>query len=126
MITILIANDEKRIREVLSDVLKKEGYAVSADGWSKNGAIRIDTAYPDNGVSTLTDKVIELEKSLYNEKKGVLYKAVLEKVERPMIEYVLDQTDGNQLKASRILGINRNTMRSKIKKLEIDVSRWKR
>ena len=42
-----------------------------------------------------------------------------------MIEYVLAQTEGNQLKAARILGINRNTMRTKIRKLSIDTNRWK-
>lgn len=73
----------------------------------------------------IAESVIELEKSLYDEKHGVLYRAVLDAIEKPLIEYVLERTDGNQLKASRILGINRNTMRAKIKKLGIDVKRWK-
>ncbi|MDD4954243.1 MAG: helix-turn-helix domain-containing protein [Candidatus Omnitrophica bacterium] len=59
------------------------------------------------------------------ENQGSLYKSVLEKVERPLLEHILQRTAGNQLKAARILGINRNTMRSKIKKLGIDVARWK-
>ncbi|MDD5348254.1 MAG: helix-turn-helix domain-containing protein [Candidatus Omnitrophica bacterium] len=42
-----------------------------------------------------------------------------------MIEYVLQQTEGNQLKAARILGLNRNTIRAKIKKLGIDATVWK-
>jgi len=56
---------------------------------------------------------------------GGLYKAIVEKVERPMIEQVLELTEGNQLKAARMLGINRNTIRSKIKKLGINVNKWK-
>ena len=43
-----------------------------------------------------------------------------------MIEYALERADVNQLKAARILGINRNTIRSKIKKLAINLERWKR
>lgn len=76
-------------------------------------------------VDSLRDKVVQFEDSLFTEKNGTLYKAVLEKIEKPLIEHILEKTGGNQLKASRILGINRNTMRAKIKKLAIDVSRWK-
>lgn len=110
MITILIAKDEKNIKEVLEELLRREGYRVS-DG--KDGA-------------SLKDVVIKLENSLHNEKKGVLYKTILDEVEKPLIECVLEKSDGNQLKAAKILGINRNTMRAKIKKLAIDISRWKR
>ena len=74
---------------------------------------------------SLRDKVIELENSLFNEKKGVLYKVILEEIEKPLIENMLERTEGNQLKAARILGINRNTMRAKIKKLTIDMDKWK-
>jgi Factor for inversion stimulation Fis, transcriptional activator len=56
---------------------------------------------------------------------GELYKMIIQSIEKPLIESVLARTEGNQLKAARILGINRNTMRSKIKKLCIDAKRWK-
>ncbi|MFH1406737.1 MAG: helix-turn-helix domain-containing protein [Candidatus Omnitrophota bacterium] len=69
--------------------------------------------------------MINLEEYLSNEKEGVLYKYVLETIERPLIEKTLERTRGNQLKAARILGINRNTMRAKIRKLGIEVERWK-
>lgn len=73
----------------------------------------------------LKENILKLEDSLYPEKKGILYKAMLVEIEKPMIEYVLEKTGGNQLKAARILGINRNTIRTKIKKLDIDMARWK-
>ncbi len=74
---------------------------------------------------SLKSKIIELEDHLYNEKKGVLYKSILEVIEKPLIEHVLERTAGNQLKAARILGLNRNTIRTKIQKLGIKVSKWK-
>lgn len=76
-------------------------------------------------LDSLKEKVLQLGNSLYREKKGVLYKSILEAVEKPLIEDVLEHTDGNQLRAARILGLNRNTIRAKIKKLSIDVTKWK-
>jgi two-component system nitrogen regulation response regulator GlnG len=48
-----------------------------------------------------------------------LYDEVIARVERPLIELVLEQTEGNQLHAARILGLNRNTLRKKIVGLRI-------
>jgi len=39
---------------------------------------------------------------------------VLTQVERPMLEVVMRQANGNQTVAARILGINRNTLRRKL------------
>ena len=52
-----------------------------------------------------------------------LYEMVLHQIERPLINIVLQKTRGNQIKTAEILGINRNTLRKKIKILEIDVKR---
>lgn len=59
-------------------------------------------------------------------KKGFLYRTVVEAAEKPLLENILEKTGGNQLKAARILGINRNTIRAKIKKLAIDIEKLKR
>jgi DNA-binding NtrC family response regulator len=50
-----------------------------------------------------------------------LYGTVLSEVESSLISIVLKETDGNQLKAAKTLGINRNTLRTKIKEYEIRV-----
>ncbi|MDX2480509.1 MAG: sigma-54 dependent transcriptional regulator [Desulfuromusa sp.] len=52
-----------------------------------------------------------------------LYEMVLHQIERPLINIVLQKTRGNQIRTAEILGINRNTLRKKIKTLEIDVKR---
>ena len=46
---------------------------------------------------------------------------MMERVERPLLEAVLQHTGGNQLRAASLLGINRNTLRKKIVELAIDV-----
>ena len=58
-------------------------------------------------------------------KKTGVYHSVIEATERPLIESTLERTLGNQIKAAELLGINRNTLRSKIRKLGIEVDRWK-
>jgi two-component system nitrogen regulation response regulator GlnG len=52
-----------------------------------------------------------------------LYDRVLREVERPLIMLTLGATRGNQLKAAQLLGLNRNTLRKKIRALDIDVAR---
>ena len=52
-----------------------------------------------------------------------LHAAVVAAVERPLIELILEQTGGNQLRAADLLGINRNTLRKKITSLDIAVPR---
>jgi two-component system nitrogen regulation response regulator GlnG len=52
-----------------------------------------------------------------------LYDRVLREVERPLISISLEATKGNQLRAARLLGLNRNTLRKKIRELDIDVVR---
>lgn len=50
-----------------------------------------------------------------------LYGTVLSEVESSLISIVLKETNGNQLKAAKTLGINRNTLRTKIKEYEIRI-----
>lgn len=52
-----------------------------------------------------------------------LYDRVLREIERPLVSLTLNATAGNQLKAARVLGLNRNTLRKKIKDLDINVIR---
>lgn len=50
-----------------------------------------------------------------------LYETVIPEVEKALILMVMKETKGNQTKAAKLLGINRNTLRDKIKKLKIRV-----
>ncbi len=52
-----------------------------------------------------------------------LYNRVLREIERPLIELSLAATRGNQIRAAKLLGLNRNTLRKKIRELDIQVVR---
>lgn len=70
----------------------------------------------ENELSTCVRKTIERYfKDLDGEKPSAVHDMVIQSVERPLIEIVLQRTKGNQTHAAQILGVNRNTLRSKMK-----------
>ncbi|MFO0997222.1 MAG: nitrogen regulation protein NR(I) [Alphaproteobacteria bacterium] len=52
-----------------------------------------------------------------------LYHRILREIERPLLTLSLAATRGNQIRAASLLGLNRNTLRKKLKELDITVSR---
>jgi DNA-binding protein Fis len=48
---------------------------------------------------------------------GKLYRSVMARIELPLLRQALELSGGNQLKAARLLGINRNTLRKRLRLL---------
>ena len=48
---------------------------------------------------------------------GRLYRSVMTRIELPLLRQALELSGGNQLKAARLLGINRNTLRKRLRRL---------
>jgi two-component system nitrogen regulation response regulator GlnG len=86
-------------------------------------------ATPTLGGTSLEELVVSEVDALFDEgghdadgEGGLdLYRRVQERVERPLIETVLERTQGNQIRAAALLGINRNTLRKKITELGIEL-----
>jgi two-component system nitrogen regulation response regulator GlnG len=53
-----------------------------------------------------------------------LYEKLVAEIERPLIELALKRTGGNQVKAARMLGLNRNTLRKKITDHKIVLTKY--
>jgi Fis family transcriptional regulator len=53
-------------------------------------------------------------RDLDGQKPCAIYDMVIQSVEKPMLEVVMDQAGGNQTVAAELLGINRNTLRRKL------------
>lgn len=121
---MLIADNLEKVKEMLEDMLKGSGNINLAIAKNEN-VVKIVKDKEIQQLVTIEDKIAELEGALYEEKRGKLYKSILEVVEKPLFERILQRTEGNQLKAARILGINRNTMRAKVKKLGISPNIYK-
>ncbi|PTN11743.1 helix-turn-helix domain-containing protein [Nitrosomonas aestuarii] len=56
---------------------------------------------------------------LDGERPSCIHEMVIRSVEKPLIEVILHHTQGNQTQAAELLGINRNTLRHKIKQYQI-------
>lgn len=56
---------------------------------------------------------------LDGEKPCPIYSMVMKSVEKPLIELAMKHANGNQTLAAELLGINRNTLRNKIKQFKI-------
>ncbi|TAK09590.1 MAG: hypothetical protein EPO39_02055 [Candidatus Manganitrophaceae bacterium] len=54
-----------------------------------------------------------------------LYSLLIQEFEKPLITLALKETNGNQIQAALLLGMNRNTLRKKIKELKISVTKKK-
>ena len=94
-----------------SELLTPEDFDfLTADARSASDGCRFEQAIRD-----------EITAALAEPDREDLYRDLLERVERPLLKRVLDETSGNQIRAAAILGINRNTLRKKITDLKIDL-----
>lgn len=57
---------------------------------------------------------------------GKIYNNIINNIDRIVIIKALERSRGNQIKAAKILGLHRNTLSAKIKKLNIDIWRFKK
>ena len=71
-------------------------------------------------LGVLTDKALKSYfKNLNGYKPAELYQLVIGEVEKPLFRTVMDYTGGNQSEAAEILGINRGTLRKKLKNYKL-------
>ncbi|MEZ4280242.1 MAG: sigma-54 dependent transcriptional regulator [Myxococcota bacterium] len=79
-----------------------------------------DTSSRETSLEELVVKEVE---RLFDEGGSLtdIYHRIQQRVERPLLEVVLERTQGNQIRAAAVLGINRNTLRKKITDLRIEL-----
>jgi len=100
--------------------------------------VETEIALQDAPISALSEEsndlsgIVEMHLTQYFARHGDslpppgLYQRILREIEFPLIALSLAATRGNQLKASDMLGLNRNTLRKKIRELDIPVERRKK
>lgn len=71
----------------------------------------------------LESKIGEFVRAMREGSARNLHATLIKAVERPLLVWVLRETNGNQIQAAELLGMNRNTLRKKIKEFKIPVTR---
>lgn len=71
----------------------------------------------------IKSKLGEFVRGMKNGSARDLHPILIKAVEEPLITLVLRETNGNQIKAADLLGMNRNTLRKKITEFRISVKR---
>ena len=78
----------------------------------------------DNRNVPLSGTIKSMLEDYFNDLDGTppadLYQMVLQEIEQPLLESVLHYTRGNQSKAAIVLGLNRGTLRKKLKQYDIN------
>jgi two-component system, NtrC family, nitrogen regulation response regulator GlnG len=103
---LLTRSDQIDIEDVASVLRQLPGASATTGLPAGNVDVELERAVRSWLMSSVADKAA---------RDGELYDALIGRVEQLLISAALDRTDGNQLKAAAVLGINRNTLRSKRK-----------
>lgn len=89
-----------------------------------NVTVSASQATKSEGASLLRDSVEQAMNNYFSSLEGQpvtgIYQMVISEVEAPLLESVMKYTKGNQSKAAIVLGINRGTLRNKLKTYGID------
>ena len=74
-----------------------------------------DTLHPTLLSEMIKTAVLQYFEELDGQEPGELFEMVMRQVEAPLLEVTMQQVDGNQTKAAQYLGINRGTLRKKLR-----------
>ena len=107
----LMAREDVIDAAALADIIGEESLPPSQEGMPSEG-----------GIAQALNAWLTAE----NPASGTVYSQAIAAFEKPLIEHALRKTTGNQLRAAKLLGINRNTLRKRIGELGIEPDRFAR
>ncbi|WP_305096005.1 sigma-54-dependent transcriptional regulator [Croceibacterium aestuarii] len=93
------------------------------DGYAISSLLETNAPAQGGGIADF-DSALRAWLAAERPAEGDLYHAALAAFERPLFALALRRTGGNQLRAARLLGINRNTLRKRLSDLDIEPERF--
>ena len=110
------------VRELLNTL--KRASVLASDPVIQTSDLGLSMESSDKGVEETFDEFIrkwmhEIVAPWSTMEEGDLYEQVMSRVEKPMFELVMESVKGNQVRAAKVLGINRNTLRERLRKYEL-------
>ena len=119
---ILVIEDDRNIQGLIEKIFPKEKLKVIQMASRKKGNPE-DPSFSvwENPSPSSLGAAIQafLREEVNRNSWGTIHEAVIGKVEKALIGMVLEEEKGNQVRAAKRLGINRNTLRKKMKDLRI-------
>ena len=114
----LIKPGIEKIKDLLHEIRK--------DG-KKSHPLPSPSSQRDLSLNDFVEKKLkDFVKRIASGKGKNLYSLLIKEIEKPLISMVLQETKGNQVQAAQLLGVNRNTLRKKIKDLKITIKKIKK
>ncbi len=120
---VLLIEDAHNVRNLLEKFFPREEIRLFKSYPQEEEKARESQAGQDEGIHPvpgLEEAIREyLKGEVEKQRTGNIREAVIGEVERALIGIILEEEKGNQVKAAKRLGINRNTLRKKIRELNI-------
>ncbi len=91
------------------------GAVLGVEEIDAGGLASTSTAGAEGFSATLVPHLRRMVQEVEVGGEGDLYRRAIAEVEQPLLRLVMERAGGNQLKAARMLGINRNTLRKKLR-----------
>ncbi len=73
--------------------------------------------------AAVTELVPAIVEALLASRATGVHREAMTMLERPLLAHMLDRSGGNQLRAARVLGLNRNTLRKRCRALQVSAPR---
>lgn len=117
----LLKQNSDRIRELASSVLDKDSSQENPSPGKTPSPKKPTTLALEE---YLESKLKDFVKQMKTSGGSNLHSIILREIEQPLIRFTLKETRGNQIQAAQLLGMNRNTLRKKIKEFKIPVKQY--
>jgi two-component system nitrogen regulation response regulator GlnG len=119
---ILVIEDDRNIQGLIEKIFPNDRLKVITNIRPERGALGIaaDAGQKSPSPASLEEAVRAiLREEVVRNSWGTVHDVVIAKVEKALIGMVLEEEKGNQVRTAKRLGINRNTLRKKMKDLQI-------